>query len=246
MLNNTSSPFAGLPPVVKNLLIMNVVCYIGTLIFGKANLLFGVYYPDSPAFHWWQVFTYMFMHGNFMHIFFNMFALFMFGPILEQILGPKRFINYYLITGLGALALQFAVQAYEVNALTGTVAASQFMEVDVANRSAVGSVLQSLNQEQINTLLSIYVFPMVGASGAIFGLLVAFGYLFPNTELYLMFIPLPIKAKYFIPIYIILELFLGVSRFSGDSVAHFAHLGGALFGFLLIKLWGIKRPGLWS
>lgn len=246
MLNNSSSPFTGLPPIVKNLLIMNIVCFIGSLIFEKARLLFGVYYPDSPAFHWWQVFTYMFMHGNFMHIFFNMFALFMFGPVLEQILGPKRFINYYLITGLGALALQFAVQAYEVNAITGTVAASQYMDVNVVQRSAVGPALQGLNQEQINTLLSIYVIPMVGASGAIFGLLVAFGYLFPNTELYLMFIPVPVKAKIFIPIYIILELFLGVSRFAGDSVAHFAHLGGALFGFILIKLWRIKRPTLWG
>ncbi|WP_370525687.1 rhomboid family intramembrane serine protease [Olivibacter sp. SDN3] len=225
---------------------MNIVCFIGSLIFEKATLLFGVYYPDSPAFHWWQVFTYMFMHGNFMHIFFNMFALFMFGPVLEQILGPKRFINYYLITGLGALALQFAVQAYEVNAITGTVAASQHMDVNVVQRSAVGPALQGLDQDQINTLLSVYVIPMVGASGAIFGLLVAFGYLFPNTELYLMFIPVPIKAKIFIPIYIILELFLGVSRFAGDSVAHFAHLGGALFGFILIKLWRIKRPTLWG
>ncbi|QNL51278.1 rhomboid family intramembrane serine protease [Olivibacter sp. SDN3] len=246
MLNNSSSPFTGLPPIVKNLLIMNIVCFIGSLIFEKATLLFGVYYPDSPAFHWWQVFTYMFMHGNFMHIFFNMFALFMFGPVLEQILGPKRFINYYLITGLGALALQFAVQAYEVNAITGTVAASQHMDVNVVQRSAVGPALQGLDQDQINTLLSVYVIPMVGASGAIFGLLVAFGYLFPNTELYLMFIPVPIKAKIFIPIYIILELFLGVSRFAGDSVAHFAHLGGALFGFILIKLWRIKRPTLWG
>ncbi|WP_345230473.1 rhomboid family intramembrane serine protease [Olivibacter ginsenosidimutans] len=226
---------------------MNVLCFIGgAFIFPKANMLFGVYYPDSPAFHWWQIFTYMFMHGGFTHVFFNMFALFMFGPILEQILGSKRFINYYLITGLGALALQFAVQAYEVHSLTGTFAASHQMDVNVAQQTAIGPALQDLSQDQINNLLSIYVFPMVGASGAIFGLLVAFGYLFPNTELYLFFIPVPIKAKIFIPIYIILELFLGVSKFAGDSVAHFAHLGGALFGFILIKVWKIKRPGLWG
>jgi len=244
---NSPSSFGGLPPVVKNLLIINIICFIGgELIFQKANLLFGVFYPDSPGFHWWQVFTYMFMHGGFAHIFFNMFALFMFGPILEHILGSKKFINYYLITGLGALALQFAVQAYEVHAIMGTVSASHTIDFNVIQRTAQGPIPQELTEGQIQTLISIYVLPMVGASGAIFGLLVAFGYLFPNTELYLFFIPIPIKAKIFIPIYIILELFLGVSRFANDSVAHFAHLGGALFGFILIKLWGIKRPGLWS
>src|SRR5690554_5665867 len=111
----SSSPFAGLPPVVKNLLIINIICFVGTaLIFTRGNDLFGVYYLDSPGFKVWQVITYMFMHGGIGHIFFNMFALFMFGPVLEQVFGSKRFLNFYLITGLGALALQFAVQAIEV------------------------------------------------------------------------------------------------------------------------------------
>ncbi|MGK6350632.1 rhomboid family intramembrane serine protease [Parapedobacter sp. DT-150] len=244
MFNNTASPFSGIPPVVKNLLIVNIVCFIGSaLIFPGANHLFGVYYPDSPGFHIWQVITYMFMHGGFTHIFFNMFALFMFGPVLEQVLGSKRFLNYYLITGLGALVLQFGVQALEVYSIADSVSARQLMsEINVVQQS--GRIDASLTEEERQTLLSVYTTPMVGASGAIYGLLIAFGYLFPNTPLMLMFLPVPIKAKYFIPVMIVIELVLGVSR-TGTSVAHFAHIGGALFGILLIKLWGIKRPNYW-
>jgi membrane associated rhomboid family serine protease len=233
-----------LSPVVKNLLILNLIGFIGSMIFTQSNQLFGVYYPDSPMFHAWQIITYMFMHGNFAHLFFNMFALFMFGPVIEQILGPKRFINFYLITGLGALALQFLVQGIEVYQILGTPFAQDHITFDRAS-GMISSNFPGLTSEDLRTVGSIYFTTMVGASGAIFGLLVAFGYLFPNTSLYLMFIPVPVKAKYFIPVYILIELFLGVSRFAGDSVAHFAHLGGALFGFLLIKIWGIRRPNLW-
>ncbi len=244
MYRTPTSPFGGLPPIIKNLLIFNVVCFIGTMIFPGAGRLFGVFYPDSPFFHWWQVFTYMFMHGGFAHIFFNMFALFMFGPVLEQIMGPKRFINFYLITGLGALVLQFGIQAWEVYGLVGTPAASHVLDFDM-QKGMVYTNQPGITQDDLSKLVAIYNTPMVGASGAIFGLLVAFGYLFPNTELFLMFIPVPVKAKYFIPIYILIELFMGVSRFQGDSVAHFAHLGGAIFGFLLLKLWHIRRPTGW-
>lgn len=244
MFNNTASPFAGLPPVVKNLLIINIICFIGTLIFEQSARMFGVYYPDSPFFRVWQVITYMFMHGGLAHIFFNMFALFMFGPILEQIFGSKRFLNFYLITGLGALALQIAVQAIEVYSVTGTVMAADWLRFDMLQGMVYGNH-PSLSNEGFNKLVSIYNTPMVGASGAIYGLLIAFGYLFPNTALYLIFIPVPVKAKYFIPILIVLELFLGVSRVAGTSIAHFAHIGGALFGFILIKLWGIRRPEQW-
>lgn len=247
MVSNTSSPFAGLPPVVKNLLIINVICFIGTsLIFTKGNDLFGVYYPDSPGFHIWQIITYMFMHGGIGHIFFNMFALFMFGPVLEQVFGSKRFLNFYLITGLGALVLQFAVQAVEVYSIVGSFSARDiFSTLDVAGRSGRPYPHVYITESDFMTLLSIYVVPMVGASGAIYGLLIAFGYLFPNTPLMLIFFPAPIKAKYFIPALIAIELLLGVSRIGGTSIAHFAHIGGALFGFLLIKIWRVKRPGLW-
>lgn len=244
MFSNTSSPLAGLPPVVKNLLMINIICFIGTLIFDQAARMFGVYYPDSPFFRVWQIITYMFMHGGFAHLFFNMFALFMFGPVLEQVFGSKRFINYYLITGLGALVLQFGVQAMEVYSITGTVSAGHWLRFDMLEGMVYGNH-PGITNEEFSKLVSVYNTPMVGASGAIYGLLIAFGYLFPNTSLYLMFIPVPVKAKYFIPILIAIELFLGVSRVAGTSIAHFAHIGGALFGFFLIKIWNIRRPNQW-
>jgi rhomboid-like protein len=158
-----------------------------------------------------------------------MFALYTFGSSLEYLFGSKRFLNYYLITGLGALVLQMVVQAVEVYQIAGSIS------IDPATYT-------SANQDQLRKLQEIYYGPMVGASGAIFGLLIAFGLLYPNAELFIMFIPMPIKAKYIIPVYVLLELFLGVAQFSGDSVAHFAHLGGALFGFILMKIWRIQRP----
>jgi rhomboid-like protein len=173
----------------------------------------------------------MFMHSpeNFMHIFFNMFAVYMFGGVLESRWGAKRFLNFYLITGLGALGLQWAVQAFEVYQIVGTAIPGQTLYH-----------LQNLTASQVETLSGIYNGPMLGASGAVFGLLVAFGMLYPNTELYIMFIPVPIKAKYIIPVYILFELTMGVAQVQGDSVAHYAHLGGALIGFILVKLWKDK------
>lgn len=227
-----------LPTVTKNLLIINIVCFIGSMIFDQATRFFGVFYPDSPFFKIWQIITYMFMHGGFGHIFFNMFALVMFGAVIERILGPKRFLNYYLICGLGALVLQYGVQAFEVYNIAGTVKASQFLNFNYT--TGMVSTNLSITQDQLGTLLSIYGTPLVGASGAIYGLLLAYGYLFPNAELMLIFLPVPIKAKYFIPILIVIEIVLGFSS-SGSSIAHLAHVGGALFGFILLKMWGIKR-----
>lgn len=220
-----------IPPVVKNLLIINVLFFAATYVFQSSGLdlagYLGVFYFDSPFFRVWQPITYMFMHANLGHIFSNMFGLFMFGGILESRWGPKRFLNFYLICGLGALALQMGVQAYEVYHITG-----QFVGIE--------NIPGNLMPEQARTLHGIYGGPMVGASGAIFGILVAFGMLYPNTELMMIFFPIPIKAKYFIPLYIVFELYSGVARTPGDSVAHYAHLGGALFGFILVKLWKDK------
>jgi rhomboid-like protein len=227
-----------LPTVTKNLLIINIVCFIGSMIFDQATRFFGVFYPDSPFFKIWQIITYMFMHGGFGHIFFNMFALVMFGAVIERILGPKRFLNYYLICGLGALVLQYGVQAFEVYNIAGTVKASQFLNFNYT--TGMVSTNLPITQDQLGTLLSIYGTPLVGASGSIYGLLLAYGYLFPNAELMLIFLPVPIKAKYFIPILIVIEIVLGFSS-SGSSIAHLAHVGGALFGFILLKMWGIKR-----
>ena len=228
-----ASPFSNISPVVKNLLIINIIFFIATLMFAdKMVTWFAVFYFDSPLFKIWQIITYMFMHSpvSYAHILFNMFALFSFGSTIEYVMGSKRFLNFYLITGLGALVLQMVVQAIELYMATGSI-------MPVSQNASL------LNPGQMDLVREIYTGPMLGASGAIFGLLIAFGMIFPNAELFILLIPVPVKAKYIIPVYIVIELVLGVSQFAGDSVAHFAHLGGALFGFILIKIWGIKRPG---
>ncbi len=243
-MNERLSPFANIPTVVKNLLIINVIFYIATLMFGGPMMtqVLGVHYFDSPDFRIWQVITYMFMHdySSLFHILFNMFALYTFGSSIEFIMGSKRFLNFYLITGLGALALQLLVQSFEVYSITGSAVNNGNFMVDSLKRT-ISFNPDLISKDQASTLLGIYLTPMVGASGAIFGLLIAFGMLFPNAELFIMFIPVPVKAKYIIPVYVLLELFLGVKQFSGDSVAHFAHLGGALFGFILVKMWHLKH-----
>lgn len=212
-------------PVVKNLLILNVLMYVITWFFQNQGLdlsaYLAVFYLDSPYFKIWQPITYMFMHGSLMHIFFNMFALFSFGSVLEQHWGGKKFLNFYLLTGLGALLLQWGVQAFEVYQVMG---------------SALNSVDQVVNSGS-SLVHSIYGTRMLGASGAIFGILVAFAMLYPNVQMFIMFIPVPVKAKYIIPVYIVIELMLGLGNFAGDSVAHFAHLGGALIGYFLVKRW---------
>ncbi|MBD1394004.1 rhomboid family intramembrane serine protease [Mucilaginibacter glaciei] len=231
------SPFANVPPVTKNLLIINIIFFIATYALGQyidLTKILAAYYPLSPLFRPWQIITYMFMHGGFAHIFFNMFALFSFGPMLEYTLGSKRFFNYYFITGIGAFVLYMVVQAIQIHAIAGSFS--------VPHPEIESSYFNYGGQENAQALYGFYNFPMLGASGAIFGILVGFAMLFPNLEMMIMFIPVPIKAKYVVIGYIAIELFSGIGRFSGDSVAHFAHLGGALFGFLLIKLWKVQKP----
>jgi membrane associated rhomboid family serine protease len=238
MSANRPSPFANLSPVVKNLLIINIICFLPFLLFDHSNMggpyssLFGVFYFNSPFFKPWQIITYMFLHGGWQHIFFNMFALFSFGPILEYYMGSKKFFNLYFICGIGAIAFQMLVQAIEVYNITGGLTLSQPL-LD-ASYMQYG--------EHAQKLYDIYHGSVVGASGAIFGLLVAFGMLYPNLELMIMFVPVPVKAKYLIPVYIVIEIFLGVGQFGGDNVAHFAHLGGALLGFITIKIWKLRGP----
>ncbi|MDB5128067.1 rhomboid family intramembrane serine protease [Mucilaginibacter sp.] len=232
------SPFANMPPVVKNLLIINIIFFIATYALAKMvdlEHLLAVYYPNSPLFKPWQIITYMFMHGGFTHIFFNMFALVMFGPMLEGTLGSKKFFNYYFFTGIGGFVLYMIVQAIQVYSITGGITIPH-PEIDSSYFMFGGG------QEQAQSLYNLYHIPMLGASGAVFGILVGFGMLFPNLEMLVMFIPVPVKAKYVVMGYVAIELFTGVGRFAGDNVAHFAHLGGALFGFILLKIWGVKRP----
>jgi membrane associated rhomboid family serine protease len=228
------SPFANLTPVVKNLIIINVIFFAATWILRtQVNLveLLSAFYFNSEYFHPWQIISYMFMHGGFWHIAFNMLALFFFGPTLEYTMGPKRFLQYYFITGIGAILLQWFVQAIEVHNIIG------------AFYTYHGDLSPYIGNPDFGKLQEIYYGPVLGASGAIFGLLLAFAVLFPNVELMILFIPVPIKAKYAVAGYMVIELISGVGQFSGDNVAHFAHLGGALFGFVLLKIWRMKSPG---
>lgn len=236
MNGSNQSPFANIPPVVKNLLIINIIFFVASITLDKVIpdvfKYLPVYYFNSPNFRLWEIITYMFMHGGFAHIFFNMFALFSFGPIVEYAMGSKKFLNFYFICGIGAIAFQMLVQAYEVHAITGAF---------TIDHPGLDSSYLAFGQQQGQKLFDIYNTAIVGASGAIFGLLIAFGMLYPNMELMIMFIPVPIKAKYIIPVYVVVELFLGVEQFAGDSVAHFAHLGGALIGFILVKAWKLQH-----
>ena len=232
----------GTPPVVKNLIIINVLMFLALLGFQTAfgtdlNRILGLYYFKSPYFEPYQIITHMFMHGSIGHIFFNMFALWMFGKVLEQVWGGKRFLIYYFATGLGAVFLHMLVNHIELS--SALKEAYSTYGVDKFTEEQVRSMVQSNNPLNQKVGVGLYV-PTVGASGAVFGVLLAFGMLFPNTRLMLLFPPIPIKAKYFVIGYGVLELWLGLTQ-SGSNIAHFAHLGGMLFGFLLIKYWKYDR-----
>jgi rhomboid-like protein len=214
--------------VTFNIIAINIIFFALTFLLGdKMYEWCALFYPASPLFKPVQIIAHMFMHGSFTHIFSNMFALFMFGMVLERVWGPQRFLLFYFITGLGAAFLHTAVQAWIVHNFTDSFAPSLNI---VSNTPDVAM---------------LYQVPTVGASGAIFGILVAFGMLFPNTELIMLFFPVPIKAKYFVSLYVVWELYRGMAMAQGDNVAHFAHLGGALFGFLLVKYWNRNRTSLY-
>lgn len=210
---------------------INVVMFLATYVLTMANVnleaWLSAFYPASPFFRPWQILTYMFMHASLGHIFSNMLGLLFIGPILESTIGPKRFLSYYMLTGIGALILQYIVQAFELHSITGA------FFINVSNYAPT-------SMADFEKIKEIYTTPILGASGAIFGLLVAVYLLYPDVEVYLYFL-FPIKIKYLVPVYVIYELYSGLNPKAGDSVAHFAHIGGALVGFILIKLWGLKR-----
>jgi membrane associated rhomboid family serine protease len=222
---------------VKNLIIINVVMFVALFLFSQMfrtdlNQILGMYYIQSPRFQPWQIVTHMFMHGGVMHIFFNMWALWIFGKTLESVWGGKRFLIYYLVTGLGAAffhqLVMFITMAPEIAELKATY------NIDVLTYDRLNQIFNT--GSQYNGLIRNLFIPTVGASGAVFGILLAFGMLFPNTPLFIIPIPFPIKAKWLVIGYGALELYLGVTR-PGSSIAHFAHLGGMIFGFILIKVW---------
>lgn len=208
--------------VTKTLVTINVIIFFFTLL--NQNFMtrtFALFYPTSHYFHWWQYVTHMFMHGGIWHIAFNMIALYSFGNVLEQSIGAKKFLILYFVSGFGAVALHFGVQALEVAALT--------------NQIAEGS------QSALQAYMRIKVTPTVGASGAIYGLLMAYAMLYPNARFSLIFPPISFNAATGVIIFAVIELFTGISGWM-DGVAHFAHLGGMVFGYLLIRYW--RRKGI--
>lgn len=239
--------FSMMPLVVKNLLIINGLFFLATISMAGAfhfDLIktLGLYMPGSPDFEPYQLITHMFMHANFSHIFFNMFALWMFGTAIENLMGPKRFLTYYLITGFGAAFLHLGVSYLEMINLRSELLAAGYTTSDLRQFIESGSyrVLPGVSERTLVNYLTKFFIPTVGASGAVFGILLAFGMFFPNSYIYLFF-AIPIKAKYFVMAYGALELFFGIANRPGDNIAHFAHLGGMLFGFLLIRYWRKKR-----
>jgi membrane associated rhomboid family serine protease len=234
--------FRILPPVVKNLLIINGLFFLATIAVGvkfgiDLSDLFGLHYPQSPDFRPHQLITYMFMHDikGFAHIFFNMFALWMFGNALENVWGPKRFLIYYMVTGIGAGILQLVVLYFQIHFTESQLSYEVINEV----RETGYQILKegkNFGNPLMGKLNILYNSTTVGASGAVFGILLGFGMLFPNSRIYLYF-AIPIKAKYFVIGYGAVELYLGIANNSGDNVAHFAHLGGMIFGFLLLIYW---------
>jgi membrane associated rhomboid family serine protease len=267
-----ASPYS-IPPVVKNLILINVVMLVATWALKSTGLdlteKLALYNPASPNFRPYQLVTHIFMHANFMHLFLNMFALYMFGKVLEMVWGPKRFLIYFLVTGLGAAALHLFVNYIEMSHVAKTAAAfantpspellAAFVKNNLGGQAAPWvhdfinkwsespgnpayvqqgtELVQRIFEERINI-------PTVGASGAVFGILLAFGVLFPNTELMLLFPPVPIKAKYFVIGYGLIEVYLGFTQ-SNSDVAHFAHLGGMLFGYLLLRYWNYNSKSFY-
>jgi len=231
---------------VKHLLIINVIMFVGTLAIGNGNLFyewFALFFPKNDAFKPWQIITHMFMHGGFMHLFFNMFALWMFGTSVEQVLGSKRFLFLYLSAGFGAVLLQVGFYFFQYVPSYSALLESGLSAESIKQMLSTNQVMSGTTQAQLSMLKDIfpaYNASMVGASGCIMGVMAAFGMMNPNAELMLIFLPIPIKAKYFIPGIIILDLISGLtgqSFFSPSNTAYMAHVGGAVTGFLIMWYW---------
>lgn len=218
---SNSGGFLGfIPPVTRNLIIINTLILIITS-FSKNFMYetFALFYPASPFFHWWQPVTHMFMHGGFGHLFFNMFTLYMFGSVLERVWGGKKYLLFYMVTGLGAALLHTGVEWLQ------TLHWQHIIQT--GDPSAAIAATQSMR--------AMLTTPTVGASGAIYGLLLGYAMLFPDSVMTLIFPPISMKAKWFVLVFAVIELLMGV--LGSDGVAHFAHLGGMLFGFILIRIW---------
>ncbi len=229
---------------VKVLITINVIFFVGSLLNDQLFLkLFALYYFESPGFNFWQAVTHMFMHGGAFHIIFNMYALWAFGSPLEMQWGRNKFLFFYFSAGLGAALIHSLVNYFQFHAGYDALVQLGMDAAEIQNVLTTGTinpaVFESIPEADLRTMYEAYNTPAVGASGAIYGILVAFGMMYPNVELMLLFFPVPIKAKYFIPGLILLDLFSGVTGFSvfGQGIAHWAHIGGALFGFIMAWYW---------
>jgi membrane associated rhomboid family serine protease len=235
MMNNMTD-------TVKQLLILNILFFVGSYFVPQATDLLALHYFESAKFQLWQPISHMFMHGNPMHIFFNMFALVSFGSALEHFWGPKKFLFFYFSCGIGAALIHTGVNYYYFHDALNTLMANGFQKAEIFKILNEGKFMTSwqavLSSSTFDAMIGALT-PTVGASGAIYGLLVAFAFMFPNAELALLFIPVPIKAKYFVPGIVLLDLFSGVTGYSifGGGIAHFAHVGGAAVGFLMMWYW---------
>ena len=230
--------FQQLTPITKNIIILNVIVFVLAYLFPQMLGNFAAFFPTSPYFKSWQIITHMFMHGGFMHIAFNMLTLASFGPVLERFLGDKKFLILYFLSGLGAFVLFNLWELFQLYQDAKPMIAEGYAFSDILYGN-FGEIPRNL-EESAMSVAEILKTPMVGASGAIFGVIAAFSVLYPNAEMFIMFIPFPIKAKVLFPIAIVVSLVLGISG-SGGNIAHFAHIGGALVGYLLIKFWGRNR-----
>ena len=220
--NNSGRGFlSAIPPVTRNIIIINFLIWIiSELSPDFMYEKFALFYPKSQYFHWWQFVTHMFMHGGFWHVFFNMFTLYMFGSVLERVWGPKKYLLFYFVTGLGAAALHTGVEWMQCLHWEHIVNTGAVADAIAANRS----------------IQALCMTPTVGASGAIYGLLLGYAMLFPDSRMTLLFPPITLKAKWFVLIFAVIELLTGVTGVGG-GIAHFAHLGGMLFGLILILWW---------
>ena len=227
---------------IKHLLIINVIFFVASLSLGDVMYdWFALHYPSNDNFQLWQPLTHMFMHGDLGHIFFNMFGLYMFGTPIEQMWGRKKFIFFYLSTGFGAAALQLGLYYYQVSHVSDLLTSQGLTVTQITNffntRDLPFSIVEELGREKLLSCLSAFNGVMVGASGALYGVLVAFAFLFPNARLMLLFPPIPVKAKILVPILILGDLFFGFTSYSIGPIAHFAHVGGAITGFIMLWYW---------
>ena len=228
--------------IVKHLLIINIIFFFASSVLGEIMYdLFAMHYPNNPNFFIWQPITHMFMHGDLTHILFNMFGLWMFGTPLEQMWGKQKFIFFYISAGLGAALLQATIYHIDIVSVNQILSENGLSKGEIDLFYETGrlntSLIQSIGEDRLFSGIQSFKALMVGASGALYGILVAFAILFPNVQLMLLFPPIPIKAKYFVPILILFDLFFGFTSYSVGPIAHFAHVGGALTGFIMMWYW---------